>query len=131
MSQENSCKLKGKTASNGTRNPNGSCFEIYTSSIFYGRVCRKKPRLKSSSPHNNNLEAIMPSEFDKSQNSLDVPIRGILKKQGKFMVSDSSSGKALRLEKHVKFLDNVEVQGSQQNSSIQQSDGSVRRAGND
>lgn len=74
----------------------------------------------------------MASKFCKRQDKLHVPVRGILKKRGKLHLN-SDSRNIVHLEKHVKFLDNVEVQVSPQNSltSIQESDGHARFSGSD
>lgn len=129
---ENAYKLEPEIGSNWARNFNCSTDGMYTGSISDGRLCRKNLKLKSSSSHTKH-EANMPSKFCKRLSKLHVPVRGILKKQGKFSVNNSDSQNVVHLEKHVKFLDNVELQGSPQNSptSTQQSDGYARLSGND
>lgn len=128
LSLENAYKLKQKIASNWTRNSDGSSDGMYTGRIFGNSLCRKKRQLKSSSLTKH--EASKPSKFCKRQDKLHVPVRGILKKQGKLHLN-SDSRNVVHLEKHVKFMDNAEVQGSPQNSltSIQQSDGHARFSG--
>ncbi|PKI55666.1 hypothetical protein CRG98_023882, partial [Punica granatum] len=129
---ENAYKLKLKTASDRSINLNSSSDGMHTSSISDGSLSWKKSRVKSSSSHTKH-EAITPSKFHERQNKLNVPVRGILKKQGKFLINDSDSHNAFHLEKHVKFLDNVEIQGSQENVlvNIQQSDGHATFSGTD
>ncbi|OWM73314.1 uncharacterized protein LOC116204893 [Punica granatum] len=130
--EENAYKLKLKTASDRSINLNSSSDGMHTSSISDGSLSWKKSRVKSSSSHTKH-EAITPSKFHERQNKLNVPVRGILKKQGKFLINDSDSHNAFHLEKHVKFLDNVEIQGSQENVlvNIQQSDGHATFSGTD
>ncbi|KAK4789314.1 hypothetical protein SAY86_020633 [Trapa natans] len=129
---ESSYKIRREIVSRCAKSFKRPTDGMYTYSISDGSLHRKNSQLKSSSSR-MKYEANMPSKFSKRQKKLHNPVHGILKKQGKFLVNNYDSQNVVDLEKRVKFVDNVEVQSSPQNSptSIQKSDGYARLLGVD